>query len=985
MAAGSMSGAVHGVIISIKTLVEGPAKMKAALNAIGKVYLAWQDKMDRENQGSAQNNLRRAKENLQTLTSTTTDEALRSDKELLRRQTVFANELMGNFASVSKEGRSLFSRVAGGSPEQFQKMGVPAGISQQLGAPLRAGGEFDREQPGKERARVREQTRRYQQLDLEQQERVRKGIEFQMAAMVSRRKEIEREIEVQKLLARAAEEVGVKRKEAAKTVLPALDEEIAALKEEADVLIMSGKEWGDVSARLQDVTKKRDDYAKSTKDGLDAIEAAKTLAEETVVELIREDTALQTLHTDTKGYHNFIKMADKDIKEGLKEREARIKTLTAAVKEWGRTVAKNIKDNEEWARGLSRGVSNAFSNFRSVLMETSITLTMFYYKINQITDSLISFQQELMNAQSIFQTTSETLFSLSDEIVNFGTEFGIAYDNAAKGLYQFASAGLSAEDSLKVLNNTLKLSMAVQGDHNTLAKLTTQTIYGFGLSMDDSGDVTDKFAHAINKSLIEWQDLASSVKFALPFFVSANQGLEQLLGSLQILTNRALEAGIAGRGLRQALAEFTQHAKDNTAAFHKLGVEILDTDGNMRDLTDIAKQFNNALGEDANSMDIMIALMEDLNIRGATAFIHLAQNADEFKAAVDDLQNSAGAAHDMAMIQQEGLTMQIQKLKNLFLMPFILSENVSTDVGELNRLTIAVKMVVDSLSDLIVEGEGADAVLTETGEYLRNVIIEAVIQFGQVLSEVRDVAKEWSEAGYFNIKLLKLYFLPLKIVIKLLDVVGGSMGRVIIAIYILNKTLHLGKIAMLGYWVVMKFVNKEFIIGRGLCLEYASSVWALKLSAEGAAIPLKTLAMSVASFTVGMYIGYRLGKWLADAWSPLAAIFIGVAIAIAMVVAALTMGASVWTTKTGWLALAVAGAGVGMTVAGLMSYTAPSPSSQSFPELDAYMAQIDSPGDFSAASAPKSPQNLYVKKLVYTDSNQADYYQTEMASTRGAT
>jgi len=983
--AGSISSSVYPATIAIKTLVESPAKTKSDLNAISKIYLAWQNKLDRENQGSAQNNLRRVKEDLQTLTSTTTDEALRSDKELLRRQTMFANELMGNFASVSKEGQSLFSIVAGGSPAEFQKMGVPAGISQQLGAPLRAGGEFDREQPGKERARVREQSRRYQQLDLEQQERVRKGIEFQMAAMVSRRKEIERAIELNKLAARAAEEVGVKRREAAKTVLPALDKEIAALKGEADVLIMSGKEWGDVSEKLQDVTKKRDDYAKSTKDSLDAIEKAKTLAEETVVELIEEDTALQTLHTNAKEYHNFIKMADKDTKEGLKERETRIKTLTTAVKEWARTVAKNIKDNEEWARGLSRGMSNAFSNFRSVLMETSVTLTMFYYKINQITDSLISFQQELMNAQSIFQTTSETLFSLSDEIVNFGTEFGIAYDNAAKGLYQFASAGLSAEDSLKVLNNTLKLSMAVQGDHNTLAKLTTQTIYGFGLSMDDSGEVTDKFAHAINKSLIEWQDLASSVKFALPFFVSANQGLEQLLGSLEILTNRALEAGIAGRGLRQALAEFTQHAKDNTAAFHKLGVEILDTDGNMRDLTDIAKQFNNALGEDANSMDIMIALMDDLNIRGATAFIHLAQNADEFKAAVDDLQNSAGAAHDMAMIQQEGLTMQIQKLKNLFLMPFILSENVSTDVGELNRLTIAVKMVVDSLSDLIVEGEGADAVLTETGEYLRNVIIEAVIQFGQVLSEVRDVAKEWSEAGYFNIKLLKLYFLPLKIVIKLLDVVDGSMGRVIIAIYILNKTLHLGKLAMLGYWVVMKFVNKEFVIGRMFVKGYTADIWALKISAEATAIPLKSMAMSVASFTLGMWAGYKLGKWLADAWSPLAAIFIGVAIAIAMVVAALTMGASVWTTKTGWVTLAAAGLGVGMTVAGLMAYTAPSPSSQSFPELDAYMAQIDSPGGVGAgAGASTSPQNLYVKKLVYTDSNEAEYMQVSAQTQAGA-
>ena len=66
-----------------------------------------------------------------------------------------------------------------------------------------------------------------------------------------------------------------------------------------------------------------------------------------------------------------------------------------------------------------------------------------------------------------------------------------------------------------------------------------------------SAEVTDKFAFAIQKSLIEYEDLSSAVKFALPFFTSTGQSIDQLLGSLQVLTNRALEAGIAGRGLRQ--------------------------------------------------------------------------------------------------------------------------------------------------------------------------------------------------------------------------------------------------------------------------------------------------------------------------------------------------------------------------------------------------------------------------------------------------
>ena len=170
-----------------------------------------------------------------------------------------------------------------------------------------------------------------------------------------------------------------------------------------------------------------------------------------------------------------------------------------------------------------------------------------------------------------FRQPTKQFIHFPTRLCKFGTEFGISYENAASGLYQFASAGLSAEDSIKVLNDTLKLSMAVQGDHNTISKLTTQVIFGFGLQMDDATEVTDKFAHAINKSLIEYQDLASAIKFSMPFFVSSGQSLDTLLGALQVLTNRALEAGIAGRGLRQALAEFTQHADDNSSCFQKTG------------------------------------------------------------------------------------------------------------------------------------------------------------------------------------------------------------------------------------------------------------------------------------------------------------------------------------------------------------------------------------------------------------------------------
>ena len=430
---------------------------------------------------------------------------------------------------------------------------------------------------------------------------------------------------------------------------------------------------------------------------------------------------------------------------------------------------------------VGSGLVNAF-------MASGIAIMTFHFRLQSLVDTFQQFEKELMNAQSIFQTTNEVLFSLSDEIVNFGTKYGISLGTAAEGLYTLASAGLSATDSQMVLANTLKLSMAVQGDHDTIAKLTTQTIFGFGLQMSDSAALTDKFAHAINMSLIEYQDLASAVKFAMPFFVSTGQNIDQLLGSLQVLTNRALEAGIAGRGLRQALAEFAQHAEDNTAAFRKLGVEIMNTDGSFKLLTEIAREFSDAMGPAASDVDLMTTLLEDLNVRGATAFVHLVQNVDEFEGAVDDLQNSAGSATRMAEIQQQSLANQIQVVKNALIAPFLLSDKMAVANGEMNTFSTILKDATDNFSSFFLETmPDGTRVLSENGVVMRDMVI---IGLKELVSLVQHLMSAFDSANT-NGDALAGTFRALFIPINALAKIFGYFGAELLGALILFKTLNI--------------------------------------------------------------------------------------------------------------------------------------------------------------------------------------------------
>jgi TP901 family phage tail tape measure protein len=499
---------------------------------------------------------------------------------------------------------------------------------------------------------------------------------------------------------------------------------------------------------------------------------------------------------DIKESYNASKKSIKDAGDVLEKKYSKAqKKAKDATKKTKDEIAAMSTRAKAMGQNIGKAATQISSGFNNALRDSIGVMTAFYYKLNQNTQELIAFERELINAGSVFEGTKDELFEAGEVVTQFGQRFGIEMQNGATGLYQLASAGLTVEESMKVLPETLKLSMAVQGDHNTIAKLTTQTIKGFGMEMDDAAIITDKFAYAIQKSLIEYEDLSSAVKFALPFFTSTGQSIDQLLGSLQILTNRALEAGIAGRGLRQALAEFAEGAEDNDRAFRKMGINILNAEGEMKQLNEIAADFAKVVGEDTvTNTELLTSLIDDLNVRGATAFVHLVQASDEFTEAVHNTANAGGELDMMVEKQNESLHSQIQILKNNVGMIFMLNDANYAGTGYLNGFHEAVHNAVATLKNLLVVEEEGTMVLTAFGQQIQDIATSGINLLVDVMKEAVVIVREFTDAGALNMDLLKLYAMPLKIVLDILNFIGPSGTKFLLYFSMLNKLLPVSTI-----------------------------------------------------------------------------------------------------------------------------------------------------------------------------------------------
>ena len=241
------------------------------------------------------------------------------------------------------------------------------------------------------------------------------------------------------------------------------------------------------------------------------------------------------------------------------------------------------------------------------------------------------------------------------------------------------------------------------------------------------------------------------------------------------MTNRALEAGIAGRGLRQALAEFAESAMDAEVGFRKMGVEILNAEGEMMQLTEIAAQFAAAVGpETASNTELLTTLIQDLNVRGATAFIHLVQASDEFTQAVEDTANAGGQLDDMVKIQNESLTAQIQILKTNIFSIFAFRDAAFEGTEFINGFHEAVVDMVGGFKDLIIEGEGAEQQLTSFGKQIQDFAIGAVEGFDEVLQDLIKNAQELMDTGFFTAENFRLLTIPLRLMADILDIMANT-------------------------------------------------------------------------------------------------------------------------------------------------------------------------------------------------------------------
>ncbi len=323
------------------------------------------------------------------------------------------------------------------------------------------------------------------------------------------------------------------------------------------------------------------------------------------------------------------------------------------------------------------------------------------------------------------------------------TDLGISVTEAAESFFFLASAGLDAESQIASLPQVAAFAKAGMFDMARATDLATDAQSALGLVSDDASEnlenltrVTDVLVGAntlANASVEQFGDaLTTKAGAALR---TVNKDVEEGVAVLAALADQGIKGAEAGEKLNVFLRDTSRAASSNAEEFEALGLQIFDTDGNMRNLADIVENMEEVFGDMSDEQ--RVATMDALGLNRGVADVsrQLMGTSDSIREYEAELREMGGITEDVADRQLESFSGQMSIVKAeltdlaLDIGPIVIEQFLKPLIENVRNIVERFRNMDDSTKQLIVRIAGIAAavgpVLIVTGKLFK--IVGSVI------------------------------------------------------------------------------------------------------------------------------------------------------------------------------------------------------------------------------------------------------------------
>lgn len=359
------------------------------------------------------------------------------------------------------------------------------------------------------------------------------------------------------------------------------------------------------------------------------------------------------------------------------------------------------------------------------------------------------FDTSMSQVQATMGITKDAMSELNGESVNtvealrdlakqMGSETAFSASECADGMNYLALAGYDTQEIYDTLPTVLNLAAAGGIDLASASDMVTDAMSALGMETSEADTMVDQMSKTASTTNTSVAQLGEAILTIGATAKTVKGGTAELNTALGILANNGIKGAEGGTHLRNVILALQSPTDKAAACMESLGVEVYDSEGNMRSLNDILGDLNTSMDgmTSAEKQNIISSIFNKTDLAAVNSL--LSNTGDSWDSLQQSITESSGAAQQMADTQLDNLSGQITILKSAL-------EGLAISFGEI--LMPKIRAAAKKIQEFVDKLNGMNDEQKETVLKIAAVVAAIgpmLILFGKVTSTVGTAMKGFS-------------------------------------------------------------------------------------------------------------------------------------------------------------------------------------------------------------------------------------------------
>ena len=428
----------------------------------------------------------------------------------------------------------------------------------------------------------------------------------------------------------------------------------------------------------------------------------------------------------------------------IAETEAELKKLESQASKTNQTLTK-IGEAGSKVESFGNGVTNVG---KKVSVASAAVTAMGGAAVKTAAD----FESSMSQVQATMGITKDSMSTLDGQSVNtmdalsdlakeMGSKTAFSASECAEALNYLALAGYDTQEMADTLPTVLNLAAAGGLDLASASDMVTDAMSALGMETKDADKMVDQMAKTASSTNTSVGQLGEGILTIGATAKTVKGGTAELNTALGILANNGIKGAEGGTHLRNVILSLQNPTDGAAKTIENLGVKTYDSEGNMRSLNDILGDLNKSMDgmTSAEKANIIATIFNKTDLASVNAL--LANTGDTWTDLQTAIENSGGAAQQMADTQLDNLSGQLTILKSAV-------EGFAISIGDalmpmIKNIVTKIQSFVDWLNNL---DESQRQVIVKIGLFIAALGPFLVI-LGTVISKVGVAMQAFSKLG----------------------------------------------------------------------------------------------------------------------------------------------------------------------------------------------------------------------------------------------